>query len=197
MAENMVNNITSIEEDQKVKDYSARLRDLRKDGITKISDCRLEIVALKKNKLMDEGEKNRKISELQSEIEKAKAVEEKNKAEIDALSKEAVAYVNAKAAEIEKAVTERQKSKMAKAKEFYVKEVEQIKADADTAVQDWLGIKATHLNAMLIKGVFSEYVLDDVVTDPTAEDLPFTGRILAAGGWKPGFSTDTDAVDPL
>ena len=131
MAENMVNNITSIEEDQKVKDYSARLRDLRKDGITKISDCRLEIVALKKNKLMDEGEKNRKISELQSEIEKAKAVEEKNKAEIDALSKEAVAYVNAKAAEIEKAVTERQKSKMAKAKEFYVKEVEQIKADAE------------------------------------------------------------------
>ena len=76
----------------------------------------------------------------------------------------------------------------------YQKALREIKADADTAVQDWLGIKATHLNAMLIKGVFSEYVLDDVVTDPTAEDLPFTGRILAAGGWKPGFSTDTDAV---
>ena len=76
----------------------------------------------------------------------------------------------------------------------YQKALREIRTDADTSVQDWLGIKATHLNAMLIKGVFSGYVTDDVVTDPTAEDLEFTGRILAAGGWKPGFSTDTDAV---
>ena len=25
-------------------------------------------------------------------------------------------------------------------------------------------------------------------------EIPFTGRILVAAGWKPGFSTDTDAV---
>lgn len=136
MAENMVKNITSIEEDQKVKEYSTRLRDLRKDGVTKVSDCRLEIVALKKNKLMEDGERSAKIASLQAEIEKAKAVEEKNKAEIDAISKEAVAYVNEKASEIEKAVTERQKAKMAKAKEFYVKEVAQIKADAETRKAD-------------------------------------------------------------
>ena len=30
--------------------------------------------------------------------------------------------------------------------------------------------------------------------DPTDESIKFTGRILVAGGWKPGFSTDTDAV---
>ena len=131
MADNMVKNITSIEEDQKVKDYTIRLRDLRKDGVTKISDCRLEIVALKKNKLMDEGEKERRIRELQAEVEAAKKVEEKNKAEIDALSREAVSYVNSVATEIEKAVTEKQNAKMAKAKEFYVKEVEQIKSDAE------------------------------------------------------------------
>ena len=136
MAENMVKNITSIEEDQKVKEYSTRLRELRKDGVTKVSDCRLEIVALKKNKLMEDGERSAKIASLQAEIEKAKAVEEKNKAEIDAISKEAVAYVNEKASEIEKAVTERQKAKMAKAKEFYVKEVAQIKADAETRKAD-------------------------------------------------------------
>ena len=136
MAENMVKNITSIEEDQKVKEYSTRLRELRKDGVTKVSDCRLEIVALKKNKLMEDGERSAKIASLQAEIEKAKAVEEKNKAEINAISKEAVAYVNEKASEIEKAVTERQKAKMAKAKEFYVKEVAQIKADAETRKAD-------------------------------------------------------------
>ena len=33
----------------------------------------------------------------------------------------------------------------------------------------------------------------DVVTDPTAVS-DFKGRILVAAGWKPGFSTDNDAV---
>ena len=136
MAENNVKNITSIEEDQKVKDYSARLRDLRRDGVTKISDCRMEIVALKKNKLMDEGERNKRIAELERAIGVAKEVEAKNKAEIDAIAKEAVAYVNQKATEIEKAVTERQKGRMAKAKEYYLKEVEQIKADAEKRKAD-------------------------------------------------------------
>ncbi len=123
--------IASIEEDKKVQEYSERLRALRKDGVTRISDCRLEIVALKKNKLMDEGEKASRIRALEAEIEKAKAVEEKNKAEIAALSKEAVAFVNSKAKEIEKEVTEYQNSRMAKAKEYYEKEVVQIKADAE------------------------------------------------------------------
>ena len=136
MAENNVKNITSIEEDQKVKDYSARLRDLRRDGVTKVSDCRMEIVALKKNKLMDEGERNKRIAELERAIGVAKEVEAKNKAEIDAIAKEAVAYVNQKATEIEKAVTERQKGRMAKAKEYYLKEVEQIKADAEKRKAD-------------------------------------------------------------
>lgn len=136
MAENNVKNITSIEEDQKVKDYSARLRDLRRDGVTKISDCRMEIVALKKNKLMDEGERGKRIAELERAIGAAKEVEAKNKAEIDAIAKEAVAYVNQKATEIEKAVTERQKGRMAKAKEYYLKEVEQIKADAEKRKAD-------------------------------------------------------------
>ncbi len=58
---------------------------------------------------------------------------------------------------------------------------------------DWLGIRATHLNGELVKAVFSGYVEDDLVTDPRVE-IPFTGRILVAAGWKPGFSTDTDAV---
>ncbi|MBT3272044.1 MAG: UMP kinase [Spirochaetales bacterium] len=58
---------------------------------------------------------------------------------------------------------------------------------------DWIGIGATKLNARLVKGVFQEFCLDEVVSDPT--DVPaFTGRILVASGWKPGFSTDYDAV---
>ena len=64
----------------------------------------------------------------------------------------------------------------------------------DSGAQDWIGIKATHINAELVKAVFGNLCKDSVVTNPTAEDVSFSGRILVAGGWKPGFSTDTDAV---
>ena len=67
-------------------------------------------------------------------------------------------------------------------------------AEQDANAQDWIGIKATHINAELVKAIFGKLCTDPVVTNPTAEDVSFTGRILVAGGWKPGFSTDTDAV---
>lgn len=67
-------------------------------------------------------------------------------------------------------------------------------ADQDANAQDWLGIKATHLNAELVKAVFGSLCKDSVVTNPTDESITFSGRVLVAGGWKPGFSTDTDAV---
>ncbi len=123
--------IMSIEEDRKIQEYTSRLRELRKDGVAKISDCKLEIVALKKNKLMEDAEKSEKIRALESEIEKAKVVEEKNKAEIASLSKEAVSYVNVAAKKIEKEVTDYQNGRMAKAKEYYTKEIAQIKSDAE------------------------------------------------------------------
>jgi len=64
----------------------------------------------------------------------------------------------------------------------------------DASAQDWIGIKATHINAELVKAVFGDLCKDKVVTDPTDEGISFSGRVLVAGGWKPGFSTDTDAV---
>ena len=59
--------------------------------------------------------------------------------------------------------------------------------------QDWIGIAATRLNGQLIKAVFHDLCVDPLVTDPTAQ-VTFSGRILVAAGWKPGFSTDYDAV---
>ena len=58
---------------------------------------------------------------------------------------------------------------------------------------DWVGIMATRLNAQLIKAVMSQWCTQEVVTNPLEVD-PFTGRVLVAAGWKPGFSTDYDAV---
>lgn len=65
--------------------------------------------------------------------------------------------------------------------------------DAVNYACDWLGIMATRLNAQILKTVFGPLCQQDVVTDPTVV-TDFTGRILVAAGWKPGFSTDNDAV---
>ncbi len=58
---------------------------------------------------------------------------------------------------------------------------------------DWVGIMATRLNAELLRALLGPLSPDPVVTDPSA-DFSFTGRVLMAAGWKPGFSTDYDAV---
>jgi uridylate kinase len=58
---------------------------------------------------------------------------------------------------------------------------------------DWIGIMATRLNARLVKAVMGEWCVQDIVTDPTKVE-PFLGRVLVASGWKPGFSSDYDAV---
>ena len=58
---------------------------------------------------------------------------------------------------------------------------------------DWIGIMATRLNAQLLKAIFAELCPGDVVIDPTEVSV-FAGRIMVAAGWKPGFSTDNDAV---
>lgn len=64
--------------------------------------------------------------------------------------------------------------------------------DADL-VQDWIGIMATRLNAELVRHALAPFCEDPVAYDPTGE-ISFTGRVLVAAGWKPGFSTDFVAV---
>ncbi|MDR2135103.1 MAG: UMP kinase [Treponema sp.] len=58
---------------------------------------------------------------------------------------------------------------------------------------DWIGIMATRLNAQLVKALLGDWCREGVVTDPTQVEA-FTGRVLVAAGWKPGFSSDYDAV---
>ena len=66
-----------------------------------------------------------------------------------------------------------------------------VNAQSDAA--DWIGIMATRLNAQLLKAACGSLCQNDVVYNPTV-DIDFKGRILVAAGWKPGFSTDNDAV---
>ncbi|MDR2149769.1 MAG: UMP kinase [Spirochaetaceae bacterium] len=64
---------------------------------------------------------------------------------------------------------------------------------AEAQQADWIGIMATRLNAQLIKAVFGDFCVQDLVTDPTQVSA-FVGRVMVAAGWKPGFSSDNDAV---
>lgn len=65
--------------------------------------------------------------------------------------------------------------------------------EADNSSADWIGVMATRINAQLLKASFCGLCQNDVVTNPTA-DIDFSGRVLVASGWKPGFSSDNDAV---
>ena len=59
--------------------------------------------------------------------------------------------------------------------------------------QDWIGIAATRLHGELLRHAFAPDCCAPVITDPTAV-TDFPGRVMIAAGWKPGFSTDYDAV---
>ncbi len=75
----------------------------------------------------------------------------------------------------------------------YQQALKSLRPEAKDEDGDWVGIAATHLNATFVKMAFGELAPDPIVTNPTA-DFEWTGRVLVAGGWKPGFSTDNDAV---
>ncbi len=76
----------------------------------------------------------------------------------------------------------------------YKEVCEKLSSNFEANAADWIGIMATRINAQLLKACFGEYCKNDVVYNPTLEDLSFDGQVLVASGWKPGFSTDTDAV---
>jgi len=59
--------------------------------------------------------------------------------------------------------------------------------------QDWLGIHATRLNAHLVRTIFKEQAFSRIIKDPR-ETVLTSKSIIIAAGWKPGCTTDYDAV---
>lgn len=58
---------------------------------------------------------------------------------------------------------------------------------------DWIGIHATVLNAEFVRSLFGNLAEEFIVRDPT-QKISFNKKIIIAAGWKPGWSTDYDAV---
>ena len=60
--------------------------------------------------------------------------------------------------------------------------------------KDWLGIHATRLNAHLLRTIFKKDAYPVVLDNP---QKPIDGknyRLFIASGWRPGWSTDYDAI---
>jgi len=74
----------------------------------------------------------------------------------------------------------------------YVKaasEVEKVPADD----QDWLGIHATRLNAHLVRTLLRDLAHPEIITNPD-KALKTKSKIIVAGGYRPGWSTDYVSV---
>lgn len=66
-------------------------------------------------------------------------------------------------------------------------------ARPDSGDLDWIGIMATRLNAELVRVSFGNLAHSTVITDPS-RPIRTKKRVVVAAGWKPGWSSDYDAV---
>jgi uridylate kinase len=75
----------------------------------------------------------------------------------------------------------------------YIEAAKEIVPSSSQEDLDWLGIRATMINAELVRTVFGKAAYEKVVSDPT-EKISTPKKLLVASGWKPGWSSDYDAV---
>jgi len=75
----------------------------------------------------------------------------------------------------------------------YQSAVRSLCAGCPSDVLDTVGVAATRVNAQVVRAALTDLCRDPLILDPTNPG-PFTGRVVVAGGWKPGFSTDNVAV---
>ena len=130
MAENITSMPAALDDDQRVRQYIERLADLRSTGVTRVNDLKQQITATKKSKMLSDETKAKMIEDCRKQISLAQADAVAHKAEIDALTKEAVAYVNQVSSGIEKRVNEVEGANIARFKEEYKAKVAAIREES-------------------------------------------------------------------
>ena len=84
---------------QPIEDYVGRIQEkidrLREDGTDKVLSLQNHIDSIRRDRILTKQEKETKIAADQSEMQKAKSIEAKNKDEISKLIADAEAYLNA------------------------------------------------------------------------------------------------------
>ncbi|MBU4422054.1 UMP kinase [Candidatus Parcubacteria bacterium] len=58
---------------------------------------------------------------------------------------------------------------------------------------DWIGIHATRLNGHLVRTIFRDITHPTIIKNPN-QKVNFKEKVLIGAGWRPGCSTDYDAV---
>ena len=76
---------------------------------------------------------------------------------------------------------------------FYQKDARTVNAAATSRDLDWVGIGATRLNAELVSSIFGEKAYESILGDPSKR-VKTSRRIIVGAGWRPGASSDKDAV---
>jgi uridylate kinase len=59
---------------------------------------------------------------------------------------------------------------------------------------DWLGIHSTHLNAQLLRTIFKDIAHPRIIQNYDKKLSDWREPVVVGAGWKPGWSTDYDAV---
>lgn len=119
-----------LEEDTKLKEYSSRLFELRRDGVNKISELRQEIAAAKRNKLLDAKARKSLIEADTKKIAEAKKTAARNKAETAKISKEAVLYADSVAKKYISEIVEEQNKEIVQFTADYKNKCMKLKAEA-------------------------------------------------------------------
>lgn len=76
----------------------------------------------------------------------------------------------------------------------YIDEAKQIVGNITDWDLDFLGIHATRLNAHLIRTIFQDVAHPRIIANYEKKIAHVRQPVVIAAGWKPGFSTDYDAV---
>ena len=112
--------------DEYVGGIQAKIDALRKDGTDRVVEIQSSIDNLKRDRIYTQQEREAKLTQLKADLEKAKAVESQNKAEIDKLIAEAESYLNSHFGEYYQAVVESGKVEKVQAQEKYQAAVAQL-----------------------------------------------------------------------
>lgn len=76
----------------------------------------------------------------------------------------------------------------------YIENAKKIAGDITNWDLDWLGIHTTQLNAHLIRTIFHDIAHPRVILNYEKKINNLKEPLVVAAGWKPGCSTDFDAV---
>ena len=112
--------------DEYVGGIQAKIDALRKDGTDQVVEIQSSMDSLKRDRIYTQQEKEAKLAQYKAELEKAKAVESQNKAEVDKLIAEAESYLNSHFGEYYQAVGESGKAEKVQAQEKYQAAVAQL-----------------------------------------------------------------------